>query len=361
MTEPTSGELVELAYASLAAEILDSPADVELGNEVVHEGELVAYDGDELPGPAQVYDEWIGKYRAKSPNTAAAYERNFSEWCEWLEDEGIDDLFGVRVRHVERWKEHLETTPNPRIGKPLAPASVAQRIASVSSYYLMARKMEAIVRNPAEDADRPDTDRDSSTERELTADESRRLIATAFQLVSLKRTQDVRRVAERDAELVAFMSCTGVRVSECVAARVEQLGYKRGQRVLQTMRKGRKQGVVALGACTELVDRRVAGRVEGPIWTTRSGKPVDRAWVYRAIQRIAVAAAIPDPHTVGPHALRAAFAMLSLYDVQLALGHADPRTTMGYDRRRDRIDDSPVHVTSRQLLAKRPEQAERLL
>jgi site-specific recombinase XerD len=110
----------------------------------------------------------------------------------------------------------------------------------------------------------------------------------------------------------------------------------------------------------------VAGRTSGPIWSTRSGKPVSRSWIYFAIQRIAQAAAIPDPHTVGPHALRAAFAMLSLdygaslYDVQIAMGHADPRTTARYDRRRHRVDDSPVHLTSRQLLDKKPEQKERL-
>lgn len=346
------GELVEL-------EVVDA--------ELVDEDErgLVAYAGG-APTAAAVYDEWIAKYRAKSVNTAAAYERNFAEWCGWLAEQGVDDVLAVRTRDVEQWKEHLQQTDHPKTGKPLAAASIAQRIAAVSSYYLMARRLEAVQRNPAEDADRPEVDADSSKERELTEDEARRLIAAAFGLVPLKTTQDVKRVAERDAEIVAFLLCTGVRVSECINARVEHLGYKRGKRVLSTLRKGRKQGFVALGACTEMVDRRVAGRTEGLIWATRSGKPLRRSWIYFAIQRIAQAAAIPDPHTVGPHALRAAFVMLSLdfgaslYDVQLAVGHSDPRTTARYDRRRHRIDDSPVHLLSHQLLAKRPDQKERL-
>lgn len=352
MSEPTPTELVEVV-------------DAELVDEDVHGGELVGYAGGP-PTAAQVYEEWIKKYEAKSLNTSAAYERNFAEWCDWLSDQGLNDILGVHTRHVERWREHLERTDNPNTGRPLAPASIAQRIAAVSSYYQMARRLEAVQRNPAEDAERPDVDPESSDERELTEDETRRLISTAFGLVPLKQTQDVRRVAERDAEIVAFLVCTGVRVSECRNARVEDLGYKRGNRVLTLMRKGRKQGVVVLGACTEMVDRRVAGRERGPIWSTRSGKPVSRAWIYFAIQRIARAAAIPDPHTVGPHALRAAFAMLSLdygaslYDVQIAMGHADPRTTARYDRRRHRVDDSPVHLTSRQLLDKNPEQKERL-
>jgi site-specific recombinase XerD len=349
------------------AETEPAPGEVVVDAELVDErgGELVGYAGGP-PTAAQVYEEWIRKYEAKSLNTAAAYERNFTEWCDWLADEGIADILRVHTRHVERWKEHLERTDNPNTGKPLAAASIAQRIAAVSSYYKMARRLEAVQRNPAEDAERPDVDADSSDERELTEEESRRLITTAFDLVPLKQTQDVRRVAERDAEIVAFLLCTGARVSEARSARVEHLGYKRGKRTLTTVRKGRKQGVIALGACTEMIDRRVAGRTDGWIWTTRSGKQVSRAWVYFAIQRIAKAAAIPDPHTVGPHALRAAFVMLSLdygaslYDVQLAVGHSDPRTTVRYDRRRDRIDDSPVHLTSHQLLDKNPGQKERL-
>lgn len=366
MTEPTQGELISVAHASLAAEILDGPPvlDAEFVDEV-HDAELVPFEVDGPPGPAQVYDEWMRKVRARSLNTAEAYERNFNEWCDWLDDQDVG-MFAVRTRDIERWKEQLEREPRPRTGKPLAAASIAQRLATVSSYYLMARKLEAITRNPAEDADRPTIDAEASNERELTTDESRRLIATAFGLVAEKRTQDVRRVAQRDAEICALILCTGVRVNECTAADVEHLGYKRGERVLGVMRKGRKQGVVALGACTEMIDRRVAGRTSGPIFMTRSGRRVSRAWIYHAIQRIAVAAAIPDPHTVGPHALRAAFAMVSLdygasiYDVMIAMGHADPRTTTRYDRRRQRIDDSPVHVTSKQLLVANPDQKERL-
>lgn len=329
-------------------------------DEVVHEAELVDELGSRL-GFDDVYHEWIEKHRAKSRNTAAAYERNFNEWCDWLDSQGVVDVFGVRVRQVERWKEHLQVAINPRTSKPLAPASIAQRIAAVSSFYVMARRMEVIVRNPAEDAERPSVDPHSSNERELTEEEAQRLIDTALEIATTRRTKDTRRVAMRDAEIITFIGCTGVRVSEACAARVEDLGYKRGHRVCRVRRKGGKVDAVALGACTEMVDRRVSGRVEGLIWTTRSGRQVSRAWVFHTLRRIALAADIPDPDTVGPHALRAAFAMVSLdngasiYDLALAMGHSDPRTTTRYDRRRSRIDNSPVHQTSRRLLRRDPQ------
>ena len=51
---------------------------------------------------------------------------------------------------------------------------------------------------------------------------------------------------------------------------------------------------------------------------------------------------------LGPHALRATFATLaleggaSLYRIQSALGHADPRTTEVYLRAADELSDNAV-------------------
>ena len=62
----------------------------------------------------------------------------------------------------------------------------------------------------------------------------------------------------------------------------------------------------------------------------------------RIVRRVARRAGIAKP--VGPHTLRHAFitaaldAGVSLRDVQEAAPHADPRTTMRYDRARGSLD-----------------------
>jgi site-specific recombinase XerD len=65
---------------------------------------------------------------------------------------------------------------------------------------------------------------------------------------------------------------------------------------------------------------------------------MDRHWASRSVRRVARRAGVNKP--IGPHTLRHAFitaapdAGVPLRDVQEAASHADPRTTMRYDRAR---------------------------
>ncbi|MEU7898175.1 tyrosine-type recombinase/integrase [Nonomuraea sp. NPDC049152] len=75
------------------------------------------------------------------------------------------------------------------------------------------------------------------------------------------------------------------------------------------------------------------GAAPGPLFVTRTGAQLQRSYVLDLLKRLAGAAAIPDPHTLTPHAIRhsVATALLQAGEpldvVQALLGHADPRTT----------------------------------
>jgi integrase/recombinase XerD len=77
------------------------------------------------------------------------------------------------------------------------------------------------------------------------------------------------------------------------------------------------------------------------------GRRLDRHGAARIVRRVTRRAGITKP--VGPHTLRHAFITAALNaegplrDVQEAASHADPRTTMRYDRARARLDR---HATS---------------
>jgi len=66
-------------------------------------------------------------------------------------------------------------------------------------------------------------------------------------------------------------------------------------------------------------------------------------------------AAPGSPTPVGPHTLRHAFitaaldAGVSLRDVQEAASHADPRTTMRYDRARGSLDRHATYIVAAHL------------
>jgi integrase len=74
-------------------------------------------------------------------------------------------------------------------------------------------------------------------------------------------------------------------------------------------------------------------------------RPLSVRAIHDAVVRRLVAVGCPP---LGPHALRATFASLaleggaSLYRIQRALGHADPRTTERYLRGIDDLEDSAV-------------------
>jgi site-specific recombinase XerD len=87
----------------------------------------------------------------------------------------------------------------------------------------------------------------------------------------------------------------------------------------------------------------IAGRTDGPIFATATGTALDRVAAWRLIRRLAKTAGIAHPERISPHSMRATFITTALdegvplRDVQDSVGHADPRTTRGYDRNRNNL------------------------
>ncbi len=115
------------------------------------------------------------------------------------------------------------------------------------------------------------------------------------------------------------------------------------------LRKDGKVVTVPLAPRTaRAIDLAIGERVEGPIFLGRKGERLDRHAAWRIVRRLARKAGINKP--VGPHTLRHAFitaaldAGVPLRDVQEAASHADPRTTMRYDRARVSLDRHATYV-----------------
>lgn len=97
------------------------------------------------------------------------------------------------------------------------------------------------------------------------------------------------------------------------------------------------------------------GRSNGPLFTTTTGRRLDRTSAYRIVRRLARRAEIPAAASISPHSLRHSFATaaldagVALRDVQDALGHADPRTTRRYDRTRHSLDRHATYAVASYL------------
>lgn len=143
----------------------------------------------------------------------------------------------------------------------------------------------------------------------------------------------------RDAAMIEILYATGLRVSELVALRLDDLhpGY------VTTTGKGNKERIVPVGeVAREAIERYreqalagfAHGRQHPALFLTSRGRPMTRQGFWKLLAAYARQAGIGRP--VYPHLLRHSFAThllargAELRAVQLMLGHVDISTTEIY-------------------------------
>jgi integrase/recombinase XerD len=142
----------------------------------------------------------------------------------------------------------------------------------------------------------------------------------------------------------------GLRIFEATGADITDLGEEHGHRVLRVCGKGTKVILIPLPpAVAHAIDQATATRTGGPILLNSRGTRMDRHAATRRLRRLAATAGIRAARA-HPHMLRHTFvttmldAGVDLRDVQIAARHADPRTTMRYDRARTNLDRHPNYI-----------------
>ena len=323
--------------------------------------QLAAHAVPAQPGPlgptdplAEATAAWLA---AKKPTTRDAYRRDLHSWAQFCDRRGQHPLL-ARKPDADLFGAWLQDTSGPH----LTATSAARRMAAVSSWYRYLVACDLHERNPFSAAERPRVDRDYSATAFLDEPSARRLILAA---------ETHRGVTGlRDAAMVRLMLQLGVRVTEVCALTVESLGTTGGQRTVTIHGKGGKRVVRALPpSAGEALDRYLAARNAHrhadpaepastdarPLFTTESGRAVDRTHLFKLVRRLAREAGLPHPDSITPHSLRHTFATLAtergadLDDLQDAMGHADPRTTRRYQRSARRLDRDPAHLVAAAL------------
>ena len=140
-------------------------------------------------------------------------------------------------------------------------------------------------------------------------------------------------------------------MSEATSAGIEALGIERGHRTLVITRKGGKVVTIPLAPRTaRAIDLAIGERSEGPIFA-------DRRWLAAGPARRRADRPLDRParrnHQVRrtPHAQTRVHhcstgRRVPLRDVQEAASHADPRTTMRYDRARTSLDRHATYIVA---------------
>jgi integrase len=148
---------------------------------------------------------------------------------------------------------------------------------------------------------------------------------------------------------VAVLGLLGLWIFEASGADIPDLGEEHGHRVLRVCGKAPKSFWFH---CRQPSGAPSTGRsvpaLPGRFCSSR-GARIDRHAATRRLRRLAELAGIRTTR-VHPHMLRHTFvktmldAGVDLRDVQIAARHADPRTTMRYDRARKNLDGHPNYI-----------------
>jgi site-specific recombinase XerD len=256
--------------------------------------------------------------------------RQYASWCQ----QHHLRLFQARRADIECFARDLEARGRAR-------ATITRRLCTVAGFYKYAVEEELLEHSPAAHVRRPRLDYESH--------------ATGLDrngLGALLVAAGLGSPAEH--ALISLLALNGLRVSEATGANIEALGVERGHRTLVITRKGGKVVTIPLAPRTaRAIDLAVGERSEGPVFLTADSRRLDRHGAARIVRRAARRAGIIKP--VSPHTLRHAFitaaldAGVPLRDVQEAASHADPRTTMRYDRARGSLDRHATYVVAAYL------------
>jgi site-specific recombinase XerD len=313
---------------------------------------IPAHTADDNARLAAATDEFLRFVTSRSEHTGRAYRRDLDLWFRWLAARGLHPL-GVNRGAALAWQADL----------PGRPATVARRLAAVSSWYQYLVGLELTDRNPAALSrhQRPHVDRARSHTLALSTRQVDRLLALA--------DAD----GPRTSALVWLLATSGARVDEALSADIEDLTQQSGQPVLPISGKGRRKRTIPLApavydrigaylatrADVDLLPAVTAGaRPRRPLFATSTGRRLDRGRVYLTLRRLARQAG-GDLATVAgrvtPHVLRHSYATdllaagVPLRDVQYAMGHADPSTTERYDHGDLALDRHPTYARAAQL------------
>jgi integrase/recombinase XerD len=275
--------------------------------------------------------------RGLSRNTLEAYRSDLLQYGAWLDAHGKDAL---AVEHGDLAAFAASLAAGGEGRPPAASTTIQRKVACLRSFYRHLRREEILDRDPTAELKGPP--RGKRLPKVLTRDEVALL---------LSQPSGASPAALRDRALLELMYACGLRASEAVGIRLDELDLDAG--VLRANGKGSKERLVPIGSkavaallayLTIARPKLVGLREERHVFVNQRGQGLTRQGLYKIVQRHARSAGLAAK--MSPHTLRHTFAThllaggCDLRSLQEMLGHADIATTQIYthlsaDRLRD--------------------------
>ena len=265
---------------------------------------------------------YLREVKRTSANTEMSYQRDLLQMASYLREKGITEVSKVTRTSLNSYILHLE-----KEGK--ATTTISRVLASMKAFFHYELSCGRIRRDPAELIKAPRVEKKLPTI--LTVEEVNCLLAQP----GGEAPKEI-----RDKAMLELLYATGIRVSELIHLKLEDVNLNVG---FITCRDGVKERTVPFGkvARQSLMDymeraRKVLLKGSESEWlfTNCSGKPMSRQGFWKIIKYYGEKAGIQADIT--PHTLRHSFAAhllksgADVHAVQAMLGHSDMATTQAY-------------------------------
>ncbi|HYC93985.1 MAG TPA: site-specific tyrosine recombinase XerD [Thermoanaerobaculia bacterium] len=268
-----------------------------------------------------IFLDYLQVEKGLAKNSLASYAIDLRHFGHYLNDAGLE-IDRVERVNIVKYFQALR-------GAGISARSVARALAAIRGLFRFLVAERHLKADPTENIENPKLW--STLPKSLQPSEVEALLAAPD-----RSTAD----GLRDAAMLELLYATGLRVSELIKVRMDELVMDAG--FLRTMGKGSKERIVPFGdtardAIVAYIER---GRpdhdkyAETHLFLSRRGRPMTRQAFWMKITRYAREAGI-KAH-ISPHVLRHSFAThllengADLRSVQMMLGHADISTTQIY-------------------------------
>ena len=278
-----------------------------------------------MPTPPEVerFIDSLWMERGLSDNTLAAYRRDLSLFAAWLVDQQNTSVVSADPGHIQSFLGF-------KLGQGASPRSSARFLSALRSFYRWAVREGLVAEDPTLRIESPRQGR--PLPKSLSEADVERLLDAP----------DLDQPIEfRDRTMLELLYACGLRVSELVSLRVDQVGFNQG--IVRVLGKGGKERLVPMGEeALDWLQRYMQGarfdllrgRASDVLFPSNRTRAMTRQTFWYRIKIYGERADIKGQ--LSPHTLRHAFAThllnhgADLRVVQMLLGHSDLSTTQIY-------------------------------
>ena len=268
------------------------------------------------------FASFLENERQMAKNTLVSYERDLRQMISWMAGRGVTESGKVTETLLVSYVLWLE-----RQGK--ATTTISRVVASMKSFFAYEQKQGIIGTNPAEGIKAPKVEKKAPTI--MTAEEVEAFLAQT-------RGKTLKKI--RDRAMMELLCATGLRVSELIDLKVQDLNFQIGYVICRDEDReraipfGREAQDALLTYLSEAREKLLKSGSTDLLFVNISGKAMSRQGFWKIIKFYGDKAGIRKEIT--PQALRNSFAAhllksgADIRSMQAMLGHSDLSVTHAY-------------------------------